>query len=65
MNIPKRDCLFFTKYGKCTHLDRGRGFLWLGKPCILDYNFVGSCTKQHRHPRPTKNPLGSNPAKMK
>lgn len=52
MQIPNIDCLFYTKYGKCNHLDRGRGFLWLGKSCIIHEDFVNGCTKQIKHPRP-------------
>ena len=57
MKIPTINCVFFTEYAKCTHLDRGRGFLWLGKVCILlSDKFVAKCSKRVLHARPTGPP---------
>lgn len=39
-------CQFFMESGKCNHLDRGRGFLWRGKRCILLDNFPSECEKR-------------------
>jgi len=47
--IPNIDCVFYTNFGKCAHPDRGRGFLWLGKHCILFDEFPSTCRKRVKH----------------
>ena len=51
--MKRQNCVFYTNRGLCTHLDRGRGFLGLGKVCVLEKDFVGSCTKQVKYPMVT------------
>ena len=43
MLFPINDCIYLTKNNKCNHLDRGRGFLGLGKYCVLTDDFVSGC----------------------
>ena len=50
--MTRVNCVFFADYQKCSHLDRGRGFLWLGKNCVLVEDFPSECRKQVPHPRP-------------
>jgi len=57
MLIPRINCIYFTEFGKCNHLERGRGFLWLGKSCILSEKFPSECSKRIKH----KNPIGPPP----
>lgn len=53
MQIPNIDCMFYSGFGKCSHLDMGKGFLWLGKSCILIGGaFAVKCGKMVPHPRP-------------
>lgn len=54
--IDRINCVFYTSYGNCTHLDRGRGFLWMGKPCVLHDDFSSACRKRVEHKKPVAPP---------
>ncbi len=54
--IQRINCVYHTEFGKCNHLDRGRGFLLLGKECVMHMEFVGSCVKMIQHERPVPSP---------
>jgi hypothetical protein len=56
MKLPQYNCIYFTKFGNCNHLDR-RGWFGLGKSCIMNDPFVGSCLKQIPHKRPAPTPF--------
>lgn len=56
MRIPRINCLFHTDNDKCAHLERGRGFLWLGKFCILHDKFPSECYMRTSHPKPKPPP---------
>ncbi len=47
-----QDCIYYTKSGRCNHIDRGRGLFFLGKSCVLDHEFSSSCRKQIQFFRP-------------
>lgn len=56
MRIPRIDCIFHTETGQCAHLERGRGFLWLGKQCVLHDGFSSECCKRIPHYIPKTQP---------
>lgn len=56
MIIKRIDCVFHTDFGKCSHLERGRGFLWLGKDCVLHDKFPSECSRRVQHKRPVNPP---------
>lgn len=59
MKIPRINCKYYTYFGQCNHLEMGRGFLGLGKPCVMNHPFVRECCKRIRYKRtspPTKPP---------
>lgn len=53
---PNIDCIYLSSNCLCGHLDMGRGFLFLGKECVLKGDFADSCRKQVE-----KRPLGDPP----
>lgn len=61
MRIPLINCIFYSKFGKCSHLDRGRGFLWLGRSCVLHDTFQVKCCQMIPHARPTGPPPALRP----
>ena len=62
MHQPLPKCIFITNSGKCNHLEMGRGFLFIGKECVLADDFVSKCAKQINslyRPEPPKAPPAS------
>ena len=57
MKIRNINCIFYTDFGKCNHLDRGRGFLGIGKRCVLIDDFPSECGKRIRQQKPKEPPM--------
>lgn len=52
------NCVFYSDFRKCTHLDMGFGFLGLGRDCVYEHKFVSGCHRQvkRRVARPSSPP---------
>lgn len=55
MYKPRENCIYYTKWSKCNHLDR-RGLFGAGKTCVLEDKFVKECRERIGHPRPSSPP---------